>query len=881
MEANGPRRQNCANCPSKGKTCGNRGPEDALFVMVGESPGHNELRANKPFVGESGLMMKTVIEEICGEEGVPVPEIFYTNAFMCTVKGKKDKKGVERCAQACHTRLMEDIGVYQRKVILALGNGAVQSLTGDYSIKITQDRGRTYKSELASKGIVGSVHPAFLLRGGGSFNKFKDDIRSAILIYYDKPLHRYVHSKEVVCNTEEEIHAAIDLMLLWARNPLKVRHVAMDIETSDFFGLDGELLAIQFCWEFSTSYIIPDHLCRSKAAIRLLRLPQSHIKYVWHNGKFDKGFIETNFTKPTVNPTEGIFNPPTGGVETCSFSGMGGGIPVDEDTMLLSYALDENRGLHDLEQASYDACRAPNWKSMIDEHRPTSTASYSHIPRHILYKYGGKDTSATLQTFYVLRPRVARDPHLEKLYTQTLMGQVNILCEAEKEGLLPDLVQIEKNALRLRGDIDDSPNTKTKELPEGEIGVLRRELQAISEKRIQKSINPNSPQQVAELLYDGLKLPKIRGSRSTDADTLDMLPKNKVVEILKKYRRVAKLNSTYVKGLRRQIRSDGKIHPTFLIHGTVTGRLASSKPNVQNIPREPDFRSQFMAPPGYIFLEPDLNQAELRSLAQLSQDPVLLEIYNSEDESLHEVTRAALYGLPSEWVEAEWLKYLNQFLCSRDKVVGEQKMRAKAVNFGIVYGRTAPSLADEFHTTVDEGQRMIDAWFRKYVKAKEFIDQCRSAPTRGKVLITPFGRNRRFGVVSKESLISIQNEASNFPHQSIASDINTTAVRRAYEVLRPSGARLCNLVHDSSLWIIRDDYDTIMHAYEVIKWHLENEAPRWGLNDVPFLAEAKIGYRWGHMRDSDNDNNPFVPWGTIPETLKPIQLQQQGQEQAA
>jgi DNA polymerase-1 len=345
--------------------------------------------------------------------------------------------------------------------------------------------------------------------------------------------------------------------------------------------------------------------------------------------------------------------------------------------------------------------------------------------------------------------------------------------------------------------------------------------------------------QMAELLYDGVRLPMIKGSRSTDADTLDMLPANPVVAKVKEYRRSAKIYSTYVKCLYDfdldpqgkpgdNLHSDGYIHSTYLLHGSVTGRLASRNINVQNIPREADIRSQFVVKEGRRYIELDLNQAELRCLAELSRCPDLGAIYLDEKHpGLHHEMSVFLFG---------------------EGYTDEDKMRTKAVNFGIVYGRTAPSLAEEFKTPVDEAQRWIDGWFKRFPGAAKFITSCRNAPLEGRILITPFGRKRRFGVVSWENKTAVQNEASNFPHQSIASDCNLEAAERIYNTFaKDYDARPCNLVHDSNLWDMPDDDDICAEfGYRVIQT-MESVPKEYGLTTIPFKADGKMGYRWGHL----------------------------------
>lgn len=783
---------NCSGCIFKTQTCGTRGPRNSPFVVVGESPGKNEVKAGMPFVGDSGKMINTVIADACKALDVPFIEPFFTNAVACFPANKDQRKLQQACA-SCHSRLDMELKAHSRKVILALGGPAAWTTTGDYSIKITQVRGTQIASPYAEYGIILSVHPAFLLRGGGSFPKFKEDIKQALRHLHNLHVSRYVMSTHTVFQHGDEIADYHNLLL---REQPEV--VGADIETSGFSPIDDDILCNGLAHTFEHAYIVPEELIHSQEHKALLE--DRRLRFLWHNGKFDVRFLRTK------------------GIDA----------RVDEDLMLASYVLDETRGMHDLEQVSGDAVGAPNWKAMLTSYLPNKKASYRLIPRPVLHKYNGFDVSAMMQSLPVLKERINNDPLHRQLYPW-LVEKSNFLVEIEREGLL----------------VDRNQNREMFERFTKEIQERKDKLNVVALARMGKHINPNAPHQVAELLYDAIKLPKIRGSRSTDADHLDMLPPNPVVRMVKDYRRSAKIYSTYVKSLYNReenpqgvpgenVHSDGKVHSSFLLHGSVTGRLASRDPNIQNIPRESDIRSQFIAPPDRKFVELDLNQAELRCLAELSRCDDLSAIYlDPNHPGLHHEMSIFLFG---------------------EGYTDEDKMKTKTVNFGIVYGRTGPSLAEEWKVSVAEGNRWVDGWFKRFPGAARFINSCRQAPLEGKVLITPFGRKRRFGVVSYENKGNVQNEASNFPHQSIASDCNMEAAHRVFSTFaKDYDARPCNLVHDSNLWNLPDDEPLIQEFGHRVIDVMQQVPKDYGLTYIPFVADGKVGYRWGHLSKVKND----------------------------
>jgi len=797
---------NCAGCVFKTATCGTRGPQDSPFVIVGESPGKNEIKEGKPFVGESGKMLDSVIKNAFKAIDQQPIQPFYTNAIMCHPQGKEASK-MERACKACNQRLVDSIRKHPRKVILALGGPAVQSLTGDYDIKITQIRGTVFNADsyraLAAEGIVASVHPAFLMRGTGSYPKFKKDVRTAAMLLTGVPLPKFIMSTHEVFTSEEQIAG-------WHATLPNGDELGTDIETSGFSPIDDDILCIGIgrMDQLDKNYVIPEGLVPTPAVKALLE--DRRFRFCWHNGKFDIRFLRMLNQHPGSNYD--------------SINAV-----VDDDTMMLSYCLDETRGIHDLEQVGQDACNAPNWKAMLDQYRSSKKASYREIPTPVLHKYLGLDIGVTNQSFGMLRPQVAKDLHLEKLYRHQIRWS-NFLVEVERNGMLVDKEQTKKLDVMFRQEITDR----------------KRRLNIVAKARLGKEINPNSPPQVAELLYDGVKIPKYKGSRSTDADTLDMLPPNPVIVLLKEYRKSQKLHSTYVKNLYNfdptdkkhkgslegtrgpNVHSDGRVHCSYLLHGSVTGRLASRDINMQNIPRDSEVRSQFIALPGRRLVEFDYNQAELRCLAELSRCPDLCAIYlDPSHPGLHHELSVTLFSA---------------------NYTDDEKMRAKMVNFGIVYGRTGASLAEEWKVSLDEGNRWVNGWFKRFPGAKKFIDQCRMAPLTGATLITPFGNKRRFGVVGWENKNAVQNEAANFLHQSIASNCNLESAERVFaSFAKEYDADPCNLVHDSNIWSLPDD-DTIISAFGRRVIAVMEQVPKdYGLTYIPFVADGKMGYRWGHL----------------------------------
>lgn len=800
----------CDGCPYKSRTCGSKGPLDSPFVIVGESPGNREIMLGQPFVGDSGKLVDSILEGA----GLPF-QPYVTNAVACLPVNKTTANLATAC-QACHGRLLEDIRAYPRKVILAFGNGALWGLTGNYNYRITNERGKIIPSDLAEQGIVASVHPAFLLRGGGSQRLFKEDILKAVALAKGQNPRSYVEAECIVMETESDIRDLIDMAV---KAPL----IAADIETSDLKPRRGHILSQGFCFEPERAYIVPPPLFEYLGPIYDPTVVKG--KFIWHHGKFDVGWLR--------HETKREFD---GTLKQCirhqvSERGSRQGYQfakVDEDTIMLNYSLDENRGIHSLEQVSSDLLGTPDWKAMVNSYLPKAGASYANIPPDVLYRYQAKDLGSTFQIYPILRAKVAKDAMLEKLYTRMLLPASELLTDVESNGFAVDKEQFAKNEILYAGHIVDKSLPKNKRtIVGGSIAAALLAVNTIAMGVLGYPINPGSWQQVQKLLYVGgldLAKGKVLG---TDEKILESLPPHPAVKAILEYRGVRKAYGTYIIGLQEEVETNQRIYATYSLTATTTGRLACRDPNLQNIDRNPEIKGQFVAAPGKILISVDLNQAELRSLACLSNCTALCRIYETPNESIHKIVATKYYG--ANYNEDEY-------------------QLAKAVTFGIVYGREAFSIAQEYKIPVSEAQAYISGWFAQFPGAKAFIDLCRQAPLQGKILRTPFGRKRRFGVVSYEKIHDVQNQAANFPHQSIASDITLDSAIEVNPWLKERNVKIVNIVHDDILMEADDDLDLANEVANKVKTVMAKKPLEWGLDRIPFVADAKIGKRWGYLQ---------------------------------
>lgn len=804
---------------------GARGPEDSPFVIVGEAPGKEEIKQLLPFVGPSGTVLQHALDVIPKEL---YPEPYITNTFKSLITFDKDPERLKALAMECRPALLEEIGKHKRRVILASGAVALMALTGDTSLKITQVRGKIFPSPLADVGIIAAVHPAFLLRGNGSFREFKSDIAHAILIAQGHEPHHWEPPTWSIIQTPEEIEEQAKFLM--AQEPGFL--VAGDIETSGFSPRYNKILNMGHTWDGKHIHITcgykTDALTK-KIAPNLIHhygklFHPKHIKWGWHNGKFDCKFFHA------IGQTDAR---------------------VDEDSMLQSYSLDERRGIHDLETVSGDWLYSPNWKGVLDKYLPNKKTSYDAIPWDVLFKYAAYDIANTYRLIKFLGDLIATDKLAHKQYHFSLVPASAYLMNIEQNGIPVAQDVVAANYERLWSEAEPMKAQLCKIAEELRPGNFSDKL-------------PNSPTQLAEVIFDCLNLKPAKGPniRSTNDDILGKLPQVPFIKTLRLYRKKQKALSTYVTPYLHgnndsNVEDDGKVHTTYLIHGTATGRLSSREPNLQNIPRDPAIRGMFVARPGRMFIEPDLNQAELRSLAILSEDPVLCQVYLDGKESLHEVTRRGIFGNPSDWSPSDVEGFLQKFnippderyINGEDRIKAEQKMIAKNVNFGIIYGITEAGLSEQTGQEPKDCREWLTGWASTYPVAWKFIQTCRMASLFGKNIVTVFGYRKRFEIVTREKLTDIQNESANFPHQSTASVITMHGGIRTYKKIEEHDCYFINTVHDSLLIDAPLDYHVARTVTDLVTAELEQVPKDWGLTKIPFKADAKWGTKWGSLTD--------------------------------
>jgi DNA polymerase-1 len=360
------------------------------------------------------------------------------------------------------------------------------------------------------------------------------------------------------------------------------------------------------------------------------------------------------------------------------------------------------------------------------------------------------------------------------------------------------------------------------------IALLEREIYDMAG----QEFNINSPKQLGNVLFEKLMLPspkKTRTGYSTSADVLEkLIGKHPIIRSILDYRQLAKLKSTYADGLVKVIAPDGRIHTSFQMTVTATGRLSSTEPNLQNIPVRTELggeiRKMFVAQEGNVLVDADYSQIELRLLAHISGDHVMIKGFaNGED--VHAVTASQVFDTPL------------------DQVTGLQRSRAKAVNFGIVYGIGAFSLAQDINVSVAEAKQYMDSYLEKYSGVRGYMKQAVENAHQNGYAVTQYGRRRYLPELksSNHNLRAFgERVALNMPIQGTAADIMKIAMINVYRRIKEEKlqARLILQIHDEL--IVECPESERDRVIELLEQEMSGAAEL----SVPLTVEAHDGATW-------------------------------------
>jgi len=491
---------------------------------------------------------------------------------------------------------------------------------------------------------------------------------------------------------------------------------------------------------------------------------------------------------------------------------------IDRDTLILSYLLEPNWGKHNLTKLT----QAYLQEQVIDYHDVVGKGKHEVTMNAVAVDkaapYACQDADLALRLGLLLWPKV-QEKGLDKLYHDIEQPLIPILADMEFCGMGVDAAVLRT----LSGEIQTE--------------ITRLEKQIYEEAGVE--FNINSPRQLAHILFEKMQLPPGKKTRvnkgfSTSIDILqDLAPISPFAQHALEYRQMSKLKSTYADALPELINPyTGRIHTSYNQTVTATGRLSSSDPNLQNIPARGEmgrrFRQAFVPAPGHLLLSADYSQIELRVLAHLSGDEALVEIFR-QDRDIHGETAKRVFG-DSLFVQPE-----------------EQRRRAKIINFSIIYGASAYSLARELQTSTAEAQDFIDRYYARYPGVMDFLEaKVAEAKERG-YSETLFGRQRpvpELRLADRNVQQAGRRIALNTPIQGTAADLMKMAMIDAWREIKERGlhSRMILQVHDELVFEVPESETKVMES--LVKDKMENV---YALK-VPLKMHLAWGVNWAEAK---------------------------------
>lgn len=573
--------------------------------------------------------------------------------------------------------------------------------------------------------------------------------------------------------------------------------VAIDSETTGLSHSD-HLVGFSFCFAQDRAFYVPlrheilSQQINAEAALAELGAMLRKHPLVGQNIKFD-----TN-----VFRREGLSIPPAN---------------IFADTMLAAYLLEPGER-HSMDELAlrYLGRKTISYQEVCGTGKQQIT--FAQVPIDRATEYAAEDAWVTLVLYQILAQKLATSPSLDFVLKRIEMPLVPVLAGMEFRGVAVDSKLLGKLSLEFADELQ-------------RLEIQAKELAGMD-------FNLASPKQLQEVLFERLALPpskKTKTGFSTDVEVLTKLaPLHELPRVILQHREIAKLKSTYVDVLPAISDQQGRVHTSY--HQTVaaTGRLSSSDPNLQNIPIRTELgkkiRAAFVARNGCVLLGADYSQIELRVLATLSRDEALLEAFrNGQD--IHTMTASRI------------------FHCAQSEVNADLRRKAKAINFGLIYGKTAFSLAEELEISRKEATEIIDTYFQQYPTIKNFLSGLAEKAKATGYAETLYGRRRIIaGINDRNKMVRAMAErmAVNTPLQGTAADLMKLAMIELDHKLENSGlaARMILQVHDELvLEVPESEVDPVRL---LVKQTMETvgQLPGFPAIDVPLTVEIGVGRNW-------------------------------------
>lgn len=827
---------NCVECPLlKEPYVPAYIPKDGIsLIVVGEAPGAQEAREGELFVGPSGAVLQYALKEA----GASLPHVLKTNVVACRPPGNATPP--QEAIACCRERLDFELALAPEANRLLLGKTAGAVITNDPDVKI--------KAEWIDNNLI-LHHPAFILRQPDRMSEYLIDIRKGVQGLGKNLRNDWLQELHFV-TTVEELEKRL--------NAIPSQKVVFDLETDQLEWFEranhpaNRIMMLGLAISESEALIVPSRFIygdddlgyfnatnpsfvdertmlgnadgsKGPAILRAF-FAREDITFIAHNGKYDVNWLWSV------------------------------GIPCrcDVDTMLEYYTINE-AGTYSLKQLASNFLGVGDYEgNLVQIYLDSRNDYYSKAPYKELGTYCGMDVCLTYRLEAIFFEILVRENLWQEPFTSLIMPIANALGYAERHGIFIDVPHLEFWRDQIENYVDSIEQLmsqliqkKLASLSEEELDQLYdnyaskavRKVRGYAKSVLQlidgtKPFKATSSYMMAFACYDLYKLPTPKlwkqSPRSTGREAIthlvDKYPKLEEHEFLSTillWRRSHKVLTSYIYNILDRVDIHGRIHPTFLVHGTEVGRLSARDPAVQTIPRPyadifgAIVRSAFTAAPGNLLIDADYSQVELRVAAVLSGEPFLIDVY-ANDRDLHSEVAAAMFG--------------NLF-------TKEQRALCKMFNFSFLYGGNEHSFAG------DTGIPLTTAidFVHRYQEAMPVLSDFRNvqftkARQQGYVQ-NPFGRRRRFPLLTRDNIDEVRKAALHMPVASTANDLNLSAAT----ALVAASVAVILLVHDSIISEVpAEEAERLSHVVQ----EMMVEAGRSRFPEIPWKVDVALKRRW-------------------------------------
>lgn len=850
-----------------------QGKRNPKVMVIQDYPLLTEYRRKAYMGGKAGKLLKDALQDI----GLSIEDDVYFTSLV-KVPMPEDRVPTPAEAKEWDDYLWGEIETIKPDFIIPINNFALKAILG--LTGITKHRGKLTTTEDGYK-VFPIISPVMVLRQPVYNDSFVEDFVTLESLmsgnkvegrmsfdrkrYYPTSFEEIVEEINRLRNLPAGTEVAIDLETVKANPYLKTTEMSTKAKQNYPDSERVKISAIGFSDSlgYGTAFKLyhrEQTLTGNEVGtiVKLLRelLNRTDLDWVTQNGKFEMKWLRKH---------------------------IGANFLFKWDTMLMHYlAVTEEKGTHGLDDFAWVYTDMGGYDSALNLAKPKGVdeGNYDLVPWETLKVYLADDCDVTLRVNQIFRPLVEETPENKWLWDNLMLPASFTLANIEEDGAKVDTEWLEY----LKGSYQEEIARITNKLLEyPEVVEMSREKEdkwaercAIAKipkamrteeqqdkftkyKRFDPSkggyeFNFGSTKQLGELLFERLGLTTVvltdKGNYSTNDDSLKyMRNQHPICETLMLLRKVTHLYNNFVSGMSLMVDEDGFVHGNYNLHGTVTGRLSSNEPNMQQIPRKNNnpLEFQYWNEIKRVFVSRfgddgvigqfDYSQLELRILAVFSQDPTLIELYNSGAD-LHKAVASDAFGVPIE------------------EVTKDQRTASKKIQFGVVYQEGAKGLSEDLRAegidmSVQECERFIKNYFKRFPKVEKWIKEIKRKAKREKKVHTLTGRTRNLATIdSVDNYIASQAErqAVNAPIQSTGSDCTLMSLILIDDWLRETGkrSRICITVHDS---IVLDmPKDEVIEVSKKVKDIMENLAkynPFYKfLGDVPIVSEMELGYNY-------------------------------------